>query len=73
MSRPLIAALLLGSLALGACQTYRDDLNRAQRYYEDNQFASALALFRSLERDTDSLSEHEHARYAYVRGMTDLR
>ena len=73
MARPFITALLLGPLALGACQTYRDDLNRGQRYYEDNQYAQALALFRSLERDTDSLSAHEQARYAYFRGMTDYR
>jgi hypothetical protein len=65
--------LLLGASSLGGCQTYRDDLNRAQRYYEDNQYAHALALFRALERDTDSLSVHEQARYAYFRGMTDYR
>jgi hypothetical protein len=58
---------------LVGCQTYRDDLNRGQRYYEDNQYAQALALFRALERDTDSLSAHEQARYAYFRGMTDYR
>ena len=71
--RPFVAALLPLALGRGACQTYRDDLIRAQRYYEDNQYAQALALFRALERDTDSLSVHEHARYAYFRGMTDYR
>ena len=73
MFRPLVAALLPLVVGLAACQTYRDDLIRAQRYYEDNQYAHALALFRALERDTDSLSAHEHARYAYFRGMTDYR
>lgn len=79
MLRPFVPALLLvallipSALQLVGCQTYRDDLNRGQRYYEDNQYAQALALFRSLERDTDSLSAHEQARYAYFRGMTDYR
>jgi hypothetical protein len=67
------ALLFLSALQLIGCQTYRDDLNRGQRYYEDNQYAQALALFRSLEQDTDSLSTHEQARYAYFRGMTDYR
>jgi len=66
-------ALVFSTCWLAGCQTYRDDLNRGQRYYEDNQYAQALALFRSLERDTDSLSVHEQARYAYFRGMTDYR
>lgn len=73
MLRPLVAAFLPLAVSLVACQTYRDDLIRAQRYYEDNQYAQALALFRALERDTDSLTAHEHARYAYFRGMTDYR
>lgn len=73
MFRLSVVTLLLGAFGLAGCQTYRDDLNRAQRYYEDNQFAHALALFRALERDTDSLSAHEQSRYAYFRGMTDYR
>jgi hypothetical protein len=68
----LRSALLL-SLLLGGCQTYRNDLNRGQRYYEDNQYAQALAVWRALEVDTDSLSQSEQARYAYFRGMTDYR
>jgi hypothetical protein len=71
--RSFSLGLLLGAGLLGGCQTYRDDLHRAQRYYEDNQYAQALSLFRALERDTDSLSVHEQARYAYFRGMTDYR
>lgn len=71
--RRLLLILLLPVAGQVGCQTYRADLNRAQRYYEDNQYAQALALFRALERDTDSLSVHEQARYAYFRGMTDYR
>lgn len=73
MHRAFVATFLPLAIGVGACQTYRDDLIRAQRYYEDNQYAHALALFRALERDTDSLTAHEHARYAYFRGMTDYR
>ncbi len=73
MFRLFCVCLLLGVCPLTGCQTYRDDLNRGQRYYEDNQYAQALALFRALERDTDSLSVHEQTRYAYFRGMTDYR
>lgn len=73
MLRSFVAVFLPLAVSLVACQTYRDDLIRAQRYYEDNQYAHALALFRALERDTDSLTAHEHARYAYFRGMTDYR
>jgi hypothetical protein len=68
-----VSSLLLTGCLLTACQTYRNDLNRGQRYYEENQYAQALAVWRALERDTDSLSEPEQARYAYFRGMTDFR
>lgn len=68
----LRTALVL-SLLLTGCQTYRNDLNRGQRYYEENQYAQALAVWRALEFDVDSLSEAEQARYAYFRGMTDYR
>ena len=56
-----------------ACATYREDLNRGQRMYEENQYEQALALWRVLEEDSDSLSPHDQARYAYLRGMTDYR
>jgi hypothetical protein len=59
--------------ALSACVTYREDLNRGQRLYEENQYEHALAIWRSLEPDTDSLSFNDQARYAYLRGMTDFR
>ncbi len=56
-----------------ACATYREDLNRGQRMYEENQYEHALALWRLLEDDADSLSVRDQARYAYLRGMTDYR
>jgi hypothetical protein len=59
--------------AVMACATYREDLNRGQRLYEENQYERALAIWRNLETDTDSLSFNDQARYAYLRGMTDYR
>lgn len=56
-----------------ACSTYRQDLDRAQRHYDQNQYEAALALFRVLEPDLDSFSTPEQAQYAYLRGMTDFR
>lgn len=58
---------------LSACSTYREHLNRGQRLYDENEFDRALALLRDLERDMDSLSLNDQARYAYLRGMTDYR
>lgn len=72
--RRLAATLVLASLfALGGCATYKQDLERAEKHYSDNQFEPALALFRVLEDDLDSLSPGDQARYAYLRGMTDFR
>jgi hypothetical protein len=65
----LCAALLLAT----ACATYREDLNRGQRLYEENQYERALAIWRVLESDMDSLTLNDQARYAYLRGMTDYR
>ncbi len=59
--------------AVSACATYREDLNRGQRLYEENQYEHALAIWRSLEPDTDSLSYNDQSRYSYLRGMTDYR
>ncbi len=56
-----------------ACQNYSDQLQRAQSYYERNQYELALAVVRNLESDQDSLSDTEAVRYCYVRGMTDYR
>jgi hypothetical protein len=67
-----IAAFAL-LLASAGCATYREDLYRGQRLYEENQYERALAIWRVLEDDTDSLSFNEQARYAYMRGMTDYR
>jgi hypothetical protein len=69
----MVSALLLAAAAVTGCATYREDLNRAQVLYEENEYERALSLFRVLERDTDSLSLNDQARYAYLRGMTDYR
>ena len=61
------------ALLLSGCSTYRDHLNRGQRLYDENEYEHALALWRSLEPDMDSLSFNDQARYAYLRGMTDFR
>jgi hypothetical protein len=60
-------------LACAGCATYREDLYRGQRLYEENQYEKALAIWRVLENDSDSLSRNEQSRYAYLRGMTDYR
>jgi len=69
------APVLLFAAALSSvgCSTYREDLNRGQRMYEENRYEHALALWRTLEDDADSLSANDQARYAYLRGMTDYR
>ncbi len=70
--RPL--AITSGAaLLLAACATYRSQLHRGQRYYEENQYEAALALWRDLEADADSLTPSERVRYAYFRGMTGYR
>jgi len=66
----LFAVMLL---ALEACSTYRENLTRGQRMYDENEYERALAIWRDLERDMDSLSPNDQARYAYLRGMTDYR
>ena len=71
--RSALGLVLTVALALTACATYREDLNRGQRMYEENQYEQALALWRGLEEDADSLSVNDQARYAYLRGMTDYR
>jgi hypothetical protein len=69
MRRLALVALLLAT----SCATYRDDLSRGQRFYRDNQYDQALAMWRVLEPDVDSLSPAERTQYAYLRGMTDYR
>lgn len=72
--RRFAAAVVLASIfALGGCATYKQDLERAEKHYSENQFEQALALFRVLEADMDSLTPGDQAKYAYLRGMTDFR
>lgn len=68
-----LVLLALSVLLLPSCATYRDDFARGQKYYEVSQFDNALAMWRLLEHDWDSLDAPEQARYAYFRGMTDYR
>lgn len=65
-------ACLLVLLASG-CATYRDELAQGQSFYVKNQYDQALAIWRVLEDNTDSLSPAERSQYAYLRGMTDYR
>ncbi len=67
--RRLVCFLLMAT----GCATYRDDLNRGQRMYLDTHYDQALAMWRVLEPDLDSLSPAEQSRYEYLRGMTDYR
>ena len=71
--RTALVFLLAIALCPLACATYREELNRGQRMYEENQYEHALALWRILEDDSDSLTPSDRARYAYLRGMTDYR
>jgi hypothetical protein len=66
-----LMSMALGSLA--ACAGHSDALARGQRYYEDNQYERALALWRDLDRREAAFAPRERARYAYFRGMTDYR
>jgi len=63
----------VAALTTSACATYLDDLNRAEAHYKASEHERALALFRVLEPDLDSLSRADQARYAYLRGMNDYR
>jgi len=60
-------------LALAACSNYADMLQRGQGYYEHNDYEQALAVWRHLEDDRDSLGPEGRVRYYYLRGMTDFR
>ena len=72
--RPLLVALVaLAALLVVGCTTYKDDLARSQRAFEDNQHERAIAILRMLEPDTRHLDAPDQARYAYLRGMTDFR
>lgn len=56
-----------------ACAGASDAIARGQRYYEDNQYERALAIWRDLERRDVTFAPDERVRYAYLRGMTDYR
>jgi len=68
-----IGLFALFLLLVGGCSTYREQLNRGQRLYDENEYERALAIWRDLELDMDSLSDNDQARYAYLRGMSDYR
>jgi hypothetical protein len=61
------------ALLVLCCATYREHLTRGQRLYQENKYEDALAIWRVLEADMDSLDPGDQARYAYLRGMTDFR
>jgi len=63
----------LGPLLALACTGNHEGLLRGQRYYEDNQYERALAVWRDLGRHETTLSPEERIRYTYLRGMTDYR
>lgn len=81
----LLPMLVLCAFGAITCATYKQDLDRSRKHYEDNQvdqarknyeenqYEKALALLRVLEHDIDSFSPGEQAQYAYLRGMTDYR
>jgi hypothetical protein len=69
-----LGAWLGGSVLLGSgCATNADTIERGRRYYEDNQYERALALWRDLDRRDARLAPAERARFVYFRGMTDYR
>lgn len=71
--RGKVFAVVLGLALSSGCATYKQDLERAQGHYDANRYENALALFRVLEADLDSLEPADQTRYAYLRGMTDYR
>lgn len=71
--RSILCSLLVAASVLAGCATYSQDLNRAERHFQANDYERALAAFRLLEPDLDSLSQIDRARYAYLRGMTGYR
>lgn len=73
MRTTLALVACIAALSTSACATYVNDLNRAETHYQANEHERALALFRVLESDLDSLSRADQARYAYLRGMNDYR
>ncbi len=68
-----LATVLCLTTLFAGCATYEDALSRGQHAYGANDYELALAIFRNLEPDTDSLEPKERSGYAYFRGMTDFR
>lgn len=71
--RIVLAGLVAFAIAASGCNTYRDQLVRAQHTFENNEHERTLTLLKELERDVTKLSTPEQAEYAYLRGMTDYR
>lgn len=71
-SSALIGLGVFAALSV-ACSNYRDQLQRGQGYYEQNQYEAALAIWRNLEPDQSALTRPQMVRYCYLRGMTDFR
>jgi hypothetical protein len=67
---PALLALLV---SLPSCITYQEELARGERHFDQSEYERALAVFRALETDMDSLGPMDRSRYAYLRGMTDYR
>ena len=61
------------TLTAAGCSTYRDDLGRAHRHYEEHRYLQALAVLRVLGDDVGALTAGERVRFAYLRGMTGYR
>jgi|GEM_PF-1779119 len=73
MKRLMAACALCALLGALACTNYADMLRRGQAYYERNEYERALAVWRHLEDDRDSLGPGGRVRYYYLRGMTAFR
>jgi hypothetical protein len=71
--RRYLGLALACMLSVASCVTYAEELNRGQRYFQANEYERALAVWRILEENVDSLSATDRTRYAYLRGMTDYR
>jgi len=68
------AVVLAGALASGTgCQTYRDQLERADEHYRAARYEAALSNLEDLEPDLGRFDTTEQVRYDYIRGMTHAR
>ena len=69
--QPLSNVFILAAFC--SCTHYSGQLERAQGYYEQNQYDRALAIFRRLDAHREQLDEGSQLRYFYLRGMIDYR